>query len=192
MLIVLTQKRLRLYAAFFVFVCSLAFFVWFEEILAFLYNAFGYLYAGLRLLAEGNNNSANYRLDQIFMVIDLNEWLILGAGVSKSLYMFESLYSLYLYRYGLLGLMAFLFLCCLMVFCSFRLAKLTEFSEYKIHFLAVGFWFLVYPINALSSSHHDTPKFAIIFYGLAGVVCKLYLTRVNMAKSQKMLSRDKL
>ncbi|MBY8100949.1 O-antigen ligase family protein [Vibrio fluvialis] len=136
-----------------------------------------YLFEGVENILQGNNNSVNYRQSQIKFVID-NTTSPFGFGVSKSLYMFESLYSLYPSRYGLLFTLIFLFTCVFISYLFFIHSKYVfDNKGHKSLLLALGVWFITYPISGLSSAHHDTTKFSFFFYGFVGLA--LYLNRVH-------------
>jgi|GEM_PF-3250206 len=137
-----------------------------NEIYDFLREKLPYMISGIESMVGGSNNSVNYRSEQIYWVID-NSSLIIGMGVSKAHYMFESLYSLYLYRYGVFGLLLFLLLCVLNFVNYYRASFYHKQHDYLL--LAISIWFLSYPVTALSSAHQDTPKLALVFYGLTGL-----------------------
>lgn len=134
---------------------------------------FPYLVNGVSSLLDGSNSSANYRSDQIEYVID-SSYLIFGQGVSKNVYMFESLYSLYLYRYGVVFLGLFLVLCLVTSYFYWKSSSRCDCKQVQNFLLGSSVWFFVYPVAALSSAHHDTTKFSYIFYSLMGSAFLLY------------------
>lgn len=136
-----------------------------------------YLFEGVEQIQQGNSNSVSYRQSQIDFVID-NTTSPFGFGVSKSLYMFESLYSLYPARYGLLFTLIFTTACFFVSYLFFVHSKRPNLDKYnKCLLLALSVWFVTYPVSGLSSAHHDTTKFSFFFYGFVGLA--LYLNRAN-------------
>ncbi|HBC3451406.1 TPA: O-antigen ligase family protein [Vibrio parahaemolyticus] len=128
-----------------------------------------YMFNGVEQIIQGKSNSVNYRQEQIEFVFEqLNSPF--GFGVSKSLYMFESLYSLYPSRYGVLFLVLFISLCVvtsLVFYSTSRRDNLT--SAQRCFVLSLCVWYLTYPVSGLSSAHHDTTKFSLFFYGFLGL-----------------------
>jgi hypothetical protein len=88
----------------------------FTGIIVFIYNkyyevlktTFGYAIGGLESFAIGKNQSASIRTEQIQWAIKNNKFIFAGAGIGKNVRMLESFYSLYYYRYGLIGVLLYL------------------------------------------------------------------------------------
>ncbi|QIA64427.1 hypothetical protein GT360_13415 [Vibrio astriarenae] len=146
-----------------------------------------YMFDGIEQISQGNSNSVNYRQDQIDYVFDkINTPL--GFGVAKSLYMFESLYSLYPSRYGLFFLVLFLFACVFTSFIYFSVSRRSAFNPVQSCFaLSLFVWYITYPISGLSSAHHDTTKFSLFFYGFLGLA--LYLNQ-SFKRQESLLSSN--
>lgn len=131
---------------------------------------FSYAINGLESMSEGNNRSVNTRTEQIGWAIDHNSIILIGQGISKKLFFPESFYALYYYRYGLIGIIAYLILPLLTAATSYKIAKKESSNKISIFYFSLSIFYLITPIGILSSCHQDTPKISLLFYGLMGLV----------------------
>jgi hypothetical protein len=143
----------------------------------------GYAIGGLESLAVGENQSVNGRSEQIQWAIENNKFILIGAGIGKNIRMLESFYSLYYYRYGLIGVLLYLTIPFTAAFIAYRIA-IKEFKANKrtaVFYLSLFVYYAVSPIGLLSSCNQDTPKTAFLFYGLIGFIFHKY----SVVKKQK-------
>jgi hypothetical protein len=131
---------------------------------------FSYAINGLENMSEGNNNSVNTRSDQIGWAIAHNSIMLIGQGISKKVFFPESFYALYYYRYGLIGIIAYLLLPILTAATSYKIAKKEYSNKISTFYFSLAIFYLITPIGILSSCHQDTPKISLLFYGLMGLV----------------------
>lgn len=129
----------------------------------------GYAFTGFNSMLEGNNNSVNTRENQISCAIENNKFPLIGYGIGKSDILLESLYALYYYRYGLLGIILFISLTFYSGYISFKVSKIMK-DKFKYFYEALSVFFFVNPIGLSSSCHQDAPKTSLIFYGMMGLV----------------------
>jgi hypothetical protein len=139
-----------------------------------------YAFNGLEAISEGSSRSANGRMDQIKWAVENNNWIILGAGISKNIHTMESFYGLYYYRYGLLGITIYLLIPVVTAIYSYKIATI-EYRNRKIScfYLSLFVFYIVTPVGILSSCHQDTPKISFLFYGLIGLVFNKYYNIKN-------------
>jgi hypothetical protein len=140
---------------------------------------FPYAYSGIDAMIEGNNNSVNNRASQIDWAIENNVFVFIGAGISKGVMIQESFYSLYYYRYGIVGICLYLILIFYISLKSYKIAGI-EFlrrnDRLGIIYLSLSLFYAITPIALLSSVHQDTPKISLLFYGLMGLVLNKHST----------------
>lgn len=141
-----------------------------------LYKIFPYALEGLESIAEGNGGTVNTRLEQILWAVYNNQFVLIGAGIGKSEIMLESLYGLYYYRYGLIGLAIFVSIVLFTVKSSYRIARIYQYTDVhlSIFYYALSVFYLVSIIALSSSCHQDTPKISILFYGFMGLIHARY------------------
>jgi len=140
---------------------------------------FSYAYYGIEAMLDGDNNSVNTRGSQVEWAIENNHFMIIGAGIGKGVIMLESFYSLYYYRYGIIGVTLYLLLIFYTSLTSYKIAKieLARSNELLgIIYISLFVFYTVTPIALLSSTHQDTPKISLIFYGLMGLIFNKYST----------------
>ncbi len=142
---------------------------------------FSYIYKGLEVvwvtLSERGIGEALYstpsislRLEQFQFALDAQDSIpLIGVAVGKAVLMPESLYALYLYRAGILGIIIHLALLIYLFFSSKKCAK--YFSEKNdIHmyswFMAIHFYALSLPLSYFSSAVNDQTRTGFIFYFL--------------------------
>lgn len=138
-----------------------------------LRDTFAYAFSGIESMASGSNNSVNTRAAQLDWALENNHFTIIGAGIGKEEMMLESFYSLYYYRYGILGIGLFLFLSLYTSLLSYRIAK-NENDNNALLYYTLFVFYLITPMAIMSSCHQDTPKISLIFYGLIGLVHRKY------------------
>ena len=135
-----------------------------------------YAIDGFSLMLQGENNSVNVRQSQVQWVIENNPYLIIGAGIGKGEIMLESLYSLYYYRYGALGLLLSLGI---MINTGIKAYKVAQ-KEYRanlsisLFYYSLSIFYFISPIATLSSCHMDSPKISFIYYGFMGMIFAKY------------------
>lgn len=141
-----------------------------------LYNTFSYASYGLEKITAGNGGTVKTRLEQIEWALQNNHILFIGSGIGKGdikqdgYYALESLYGLYYYRYGLLGLSLFIGLLLYTSLISYKIANKVTNPTLSSFYYALFVFFIISPLALSSSCHHDTPKVSIIFYSLIGLV----------------------
>lgn len=149
----------------------------------------GYMVKGLELVvtslqAGGFNNlleqhqSVGLRFAQIMFAVQ-NQMLIplIGVGIGKALFMPESFYALYLYRYGLIGILIHVYIVVLVWSRSIQLAKAIHYDYRKREFsffLATSLYMVSLPISYLSSSINDFTRTGFFFYVIAGLTFALH------------------
>lgn len=142
---------------------------------------FTYLNAGLRFVLEGHldlsgqsGGSANVRIAQFHYALDNMKWLgFVGSGMAKDgSILMESVYALYLYRYGLIGLSIFFFILVACVFSSLKKIKMARMADDKERvslYIALVCYFCVVPLALFSSAMQDAPKLSVFYYCLVAV-----------------------
>lgn len=157
--------HLRLYSfPFLLFlVVSFAYIVYGEQ--------FQYLVNGLTALSSGGDRSSQIRLEQLYLALSMleNNWfnLLFGFGSYKqSGLMFESLYSLYFFRYGVFGLVLLLtfVLLPLCLLCT-RLRYIPPLTRLVL----LLFVFAVLP-SGIGNNVIDQSRIPFIFFMTLGVV----------------------
>lgn len=144
----------------------------------YLFDTFAYASQGLQSIMDGEGGTVKTRLWQIDWAINNNPLVLLGGGIGKNEIMLESLYGLYYYRYGFIGLAIFLFVIFYTSKSAYKIANSlqskSENSELSVFYYALSIFYFVTPLALSSSCHHDTPKVSILFYGLMGLVHAKY------------------
>lgn len=148
-----------------------------------------YVIRSTKALVDGRSNSLAVRLDQIMIAFDeiKARSLVLGAGVGRGQYL-ESWVALYLYRYGVFGILVYVGFWCYLVWSAYVAYKKSIVLDRSQRAVALGAmsWFFIIPVISLSSSVWDVPKNGFfVFFALAAVNA----IKVN-AKSQ-VVFRDK-
>ncbi len=141
---------------------------------------FSYAYIGLSALLKNGvdlsgegGGSANLRFNQFIWVIENGDSIpLIGSGIDADGVLLESLYSLYLYRYGLIFLILFFILVCKLIITSYRLGGYYRLKNNNLStlFYSLFLFYLLTPVALLSSASHDVPRLALIFYGGAGLI----------------------
>ncbi|WP_375321593.1 hypothetical protein [Aliivibrio logei] len=160
------------------------FFLYWEAIIT----AFSYIYSGLSGLIEngvdmsGNGQgSANVRFAQLLWVYNNQfDFPLIGAGIGKGEVVLESVYALYYYRYGLIGICVFAYLITLSVSTTKYLMN-NDFEILAPFYFSFMMFYLLSPIALLSSASQDSTRLMLVFYGCLGV----FVSRKLLLKSQR-------
>ena len=158
--------------------CVLTFFIFIficfkEKIL----KKISYLYFGLySFLIKGieSNPSSKIRYQQLLMSI--HEFKVLGNGPSKIRnLLFENQYALYLFRYGILGIIYNIFLLSYFFYISYNLLKNIKGNNAFSQSLIISFSVFIFslPIALLSNNIIDQVRISFFFYFIVGVVSNL-------------------
>ncbi|OOE39324.1 hypothetical protein BZG00_10570 [Salinivibrio kushneri] len=144
-----------------------------------------YAYIGIKhLLSNGidlgsEQGSANIRVSQFIWVVNNSSTAnIIGSGIGKGYVpLLESFYALYVYRYGAIGVMLYVFLGIFFLIMTLRVAK-AALSLYDWHMfslsMAMNVFLIVLPITSLSSVITDQIIFIPFYYGFLGFFVKYY------------------
>lgn len=154
---------------------------------------FSYLYVGLEhLFRQGvdpeGDGSANIRISQIVWAYENREMYgIIGSGIGKGYYrLLESFYALYIYRYGLVGILMYVVIASIFLVRSFQAAKIAFRKQDTLlfsFFIALHIFVLLLPITSLASVITDQFIFLILYYGSLG----LTLRYVSLERSKPIL-----
>lgn len=143
---------------------------------AYLFNGLAVLWDSLRegglQAAVGSSPSTSLRVEQLLFVLNTMDIVpLFGVAIGKATLMPESIYTLYLYRVGTLGLVLHLFFVVYLILKSYKCAK--EFSGEKPHlyafFMAIHFYAITLPVSYLSSAINDQTRTGFVFYFLLAV-----------------------
>lgn len=134
----------------------------------YIINKYSYLYYGLNSLVKNGirgTNSVNVRLDQYKYVMEsLSSNFFIGMGVDKLNKIYtESMYSLYLYRYGFLGIMYVIILIVIQIKESYKGGK----DVLPSAFLIISITNLV---TFFTNNYYDQIRNNFIFYFIFGVI----------------------
>lgn len=132
---------------------------------------------GLQAVIE-RQPSVGLRYEQLMFAVQSQMLFpIVGVGIGKALFMPESFYALYLYRYGLLGMLLHTGLVVAGWYASVRLAKALKHapdSREFAFFLAISAYMASLPVSYFSSSLNDFTRTGFFFYVLLGLLFVLY------------------
>lgn len=131
------------------------------------------------LYSPETSGTLNIRVEQIVNVF--NELSFLGIGTGQGVAL-ESWLSSYLYRYGLLGVVAFLVFNLFLANRAYVVSrKEREISYLKSNFMfSLSIWFLLIPFSQLSSVMIDGSKFIFVYCIFIALV--LYPGAVRFSK----------
>lgn len=150
----------------------------FISILTFQDN-FTYLVRGIiKIIANPMYNGVtSNRIDQLaYILFEISKNPILtlfGNGPAKGeMDDVESIYSYFLFRYGLIGLLiGFLFPALYSSYCSQVVAKTYVHGSYEyILFRSLQLWFLVVPLISLGNNHTEQIRVSFLYILLLGLV----------------------
>lgn len=143
---------------------------------------FSYLIDGLVKLSSGGDRSTSIRLEQANLALNmLTEGyfrLLLGYGSYKySDLLFESLYTLYFFRYGLLALV-FLFFWVMVPLVVIFLIRFSKNRNLKSSTLLVLLCFFVAVIpSGFGNNIIDQSRIPFVYFGFLGIVFDSYFHR---------------
>lgn len=172
-------KKTAIYITFFsVFILGI---ILFNPVLEWAEKTYPYLYLGISALIEKGGvsatggGSANIRYQQLLWVVEnQSEIPILGAGIGKATGpQLESFYALYLYRYGLLGVLFYVIIWILTLVTSikaYRKAIQEKAYDLAAFGLALSIFCIILPVSSLSSVITDQPRFVVLYYGSLGML----------------------
>lgn len=149
----------------FVFLASIIFLIYQDDILKNL----EYAITGFEAMSNGSSGSLNTRQEQVEWALNHNIIGLVGGGIGKNDILLESLYALYYYRYGLIGIVAIYILIFYAVYSSYKVSTIVK-GNVRNFYEAICIFFLINPIALSSSCHQDMPKTSLIFYGMLGLV----------------------
>jgi hypothetical protein len=145
-----------------------------------------YLYTGLNVIINQFNNftleglvkssgSVTLRFEQILFAIKHQDTIpLIGVGIGKSLFMPESLYAMYYYRVGLIGMFIHFGLIFYTIYWSLYFAKLNlisrEYFSIVAIFFSIALYFVSFIFDYLSSAINDQTRSGFIFYVLIAIV----------------------
>ena len=166
----LREKRfIKINIGYFIFLLIYIFINFKEKIIKKL----NYLYLGLySIFTKGitADPSSNIRYQQVLTAI--NEFKIFGNGPSKIRNLFfENQYALYLFRYGILGIIYnIILLSCLFFICYILLKKIKKYENLS-QSLIVAFSIFIFslPIALLSNNIIDQVRISFFFYFIIGI-----------------------
>jgi hypothetical protein len=150
-----------------------------------------YLYGGLNVVIKNLNNfnlekfiystkSISHRYEQIMFAIEYQDSIpLIGVGIGKALLMPESLYAMYYYRMGLIGICIHFGIIFYTVYWAFYFTKIYTKSRFvndnyfslAAIFFAVVIYFISFVFDYLSSAINDQTRSGFIFYVLIAIVC---------------------
>ena len=150
--------------------CILFFSLFFIDEILLIFN---YLYTGLSILFEAlltldketiiySTPSISNRYEQLLEVINVQDDIpLIGAGIFKGYIYPESFYSLYLLRYGSLGLFLYFIFLATLIFKSVKSLKPDD--DFFVFRLSFATYCLTLPISYFSSAINDQLRSGFIF-----------------------------
>lgn len=166
---------------FFISLISCVFIMFYDFLSAIL----PYAFEGIKNMIQGTNNSVNTRVEQLDWAISNNNLILFGNGIGKGAIMLESFYSLYYYRYGLVGIIIYMGLLIVTSYKSFKIGQIESHlnnDNISLFYYGLSIFYIVAPIGLLSSCHQDTPKISLIFYGFMGLI----FNKINSYKNNRL------
>jgi hypothetical protein len=161
---------------------------------------FPYLASGIRQYVfnfgkniDAGGGSLALRFGEVVWVAKENEVVLTGQGIGKGYHrLLESLYALYYYRYGLVGLLLYALIwggsaCIALV--EYRLARRQGRVRSASFLLGFHIFVVALPITSLSSVITDQVNLYAIFYGLLAVVFGIRSARMA---NESLLTRGPL
>ena len=166
---------------FMIFVLTISSILSVGLLISMLSTHFSYIYNGLEVVlvsflergvgdALYSTPSISLRLEQFQFAVDAQDYIpLIGVAIGKGVLMPESLYALYLYRVGMIGLIIHFSMVIYLFLASKKCAK--YFSEMNnVHmyswFMAIHFYALSLPFLYFSSAVNDQTRTGFIFYFL--------------------------
>lgn len=187
-----TYNKKRVFSFFILFLLLISFSI--GVLVSFFENKFRYIYNGLDIvitsLMDNGLMSAVYSTPSIFLRFEQFQFAmeeqdiipLIGVAIGKSVLMPESIYALYMYRVGLIGLFLHFSMLLYLILKSYECAKYFKEKE-DIHFyswfMAIHFYALSLPLSYFSSAVNDQTRTGFVFYFLiAGTIFTLRKIRV--------------
>ncbi|MDR2407967.1 MAG: hypothetical protein LBE13_07640 [Bacteroidales bacterium] len=159
-------------------------------IISYMEANLNYLYAGLNVVVKQfddftvdrlirSSRSTMLRFDQILFAIKRQDVIpLIGVGIGKSLFMPESLYAMYYYRVGLIGVFIHFGLIFYTIYWSLYFTKMyaklnlicRKYFAIMSIFFAIAIYFMSFVFDYLSSAINDQTRSGFIFYVLIAIV----------------------
>lgn len=164
------KKFFLLFVPFFAFMTFIIFDNWTE-----LTQKYSYINQGITFILNDNvdisgygDGSANVRINQIYYALNnIRAGGLIGSGIEKnSNIMLESVYALYIYRYGFTGLLLLISLMLYTSVKSYLMSKKEHKYEKSASYLALSVYMVFAGALLFSSAMQDMPKLSVFFYGL--------------------------
>jgi hypothetical protein len=178
--IIEVRFRYLLFLLFFGSLFSVCIYIYWE----ILIESFYYIYNGLDILFQtgfdlsGNSvSSHNIRLNQILNALNLQfEVPLIGRGIgSEEGIALESIYSMYIYRYGVISLVLFFVLLGTILHRLSYLARVFKHNDTISSFImSLTCFYFLSPLALTSSASHDTIRLAVVFYGFTAIIFAIY------------------
>ncbi|HIF9240958.1 TPA: hypothetical protein ACX6RC_003528 [Photobacterium damselae] len=149
----------------------------FQDKFSYIFNGLNALYNTLNsygvMNAINSMPSTQLRYEQfLFAVNNQTEIPLFGVGIGKGVFMPESLYAMYLYRFGVVGILLHFLMLLILLFFSKRNADyfyLIGNRKLNAFFLAIHFYVISLPLSYFSSAVNDQTRTGFIFYILFGL-----------------------
>lgn len=131
-----------------------------------------YAFMGFDAMLRGKSNSLRLRSEQLIWALENNDLWLFGGGIGKGEIMLESFYSLYFYRYGIVGMLIYVVMVMIIAKNAYTIARKEEKSNLRISifYYSLFVFYLITPVALSSSCHQDTTKISFLFYGLMGLI----------------------
>jgi hypothetical protein len=157
----------------------------------------GYIYSGLEIVLSsflsGGVATAIYSTPSVFLRFEQLEFALnqqdtiplIGVAIGKSVLMPESIYALYIYRFGLIGLILHFIMLWVLIKKSYHCASFfAEFKDKHLYsfFMAIHFYALSLPLSYFSSAVNDQTRTGFVFYFL--IASTLFIsTKIEESKN---------
>ncbi|EAQ66014.1 hypothetical protein MED121_02345 [Marinomonas sp. MED121] len=180
------NKRVSLFIVFIVFLS----FIFLPIIVSVIETNFKYIFQGLNLLYLNvidfnferfiySTPSISNRYEQIVFVIDNIDIIpLVGVNIGKSQLNPESLYAMYLYRVGFIGIFIhFSIICICFIKCLLVAKTYKNDTVFNSIFMSIAFYMISLPFSYASSALNDQVRSGFIFYMIVGMVFSFYNKR---------------
>jgi hypothetical protein len=175
------NKIIYLLYLFFSIVTITLYIIYFD----FIYDNFRYAYSGIARLTEGidlnDEGSVQTRYKQFLWAFDNNTYKVIGFGLGREEGLaLESIYASYMYRFGIIYLLIYLFIIYKFYQISSKLALLFKNNNILYSFFsASSIFYITSPISLLASPSHEMPKIAFIVFIMSGIVYRFNYKYLN-------------
>jgi len=184
--------KLKLRNIFFLLVLVLIVIFSITSVAEYININFPYLYSGIKtVLTQGVENQSSYAkrlVQKDFVLEQLKKRPLLGFGPSKDVKEFiEMQYTLYLYRYGLIGFICIIIIIVFSVYISYRAYRKIQNCDSNVEsfFLAVHIWCVAIPLASFGNAFIEQIRISYFFYFILGVLTKIVLTPKNNLKENE-------